>query len=89
MQTDSDQLSALVARFRDVPGGLLPLLHAIQSEVGRLPCKVVIESRQLPSFAVESDNVWNSGWPRAGSDRELEFGSIDPHVLVSLDKRLD
>ena len=37
MQTDSESLSTLVASYRDVPGGLLPLLHAIQSEYGHIP----------------------------------------------------
>jgi len=30
-------ISNLVAEFKDVPGGLLPLLHAIQAELGHVP----------------------------------------------------
>ena len=34
-------ISHLVAQFKTVPGGLLPLLHAIQAELGYVPDSVV------------------------------------------------
>jgi formate dehydrogenase subunit gamma len=37
-----DELSAgHIARFRDVPGGLLPLLHALQESLGCVPASAV------------------------------------------------
>ncbi|HQR52441.1 MAG TPA: formate dehydrogenase subunit gamma [Burkholderiales bacterium] len=33
----SRSVEEAVARFKDVPGGLLPLLHAIQDEIGHVP----------------------------------------------------
>ncbi len=37
-----DQLiAAQIARFRDVPGGLLPLLHAVQASLGFIPATAV------------------------------------------------
>jgi formate dehydrogenase subunit gamma len=32
-----DTIESLVAHFADVPGGLLPLLHAVQEEFGHVP----------------------------------------------------
>ncbi len=32
-----EQLNAIINRFRDVPGGLMPLLHAVQDEFGHVP----------------------------------------------------
>jgi len=32
-----DPLAALLQRWRKVPGGLLPLLHALQSAIGHIP----------------------------------------------------
>lgn len=58
MQTDSDHLSALVARFRDVPGGLLPLLHAVQSAVGYIPDDAVaLIARELNLSRAEVHGV--------------------------------
>lgn len=34
-------VDALIARHRDTPGALLPLLHAIQDELGHIPPEVV------------------------------------------------
>jgi formate dehydrogenase subunit gamma len=34
-------ISHLVTRFKAVPGGLLPLLHAVQAELGYVPVSVV------------------------------------------------
>jgi formate dehydrogenase subunit gamma len=31
----------LIAKYSDQPGGLLPLLHAVQSELGHVPASVV------------------------------------------------
>jgi formate dehydrogenase subunit gamma len=34
-------VSQVIARYRDVPGGLLPLLHALQDELGFIPADSV------------------------------------------------
>jgi len=34
-------IAGLLARFRDVPGGLLPLLHAVQDAIGFIPAESV------------------------------------------------
>ena len=34
-------IAALIARFREVPGGLLPLLHAVQDSLGCIPAGAV------------------------------------------------
>ena len=34
-------VEALIARHRDMPGALMPLLHAVQDEVGHIPESVV------------------------------------------------
>lgn len=38
-ETNSDEvlIESLIGKFRSVPGGLLPLLHAIQDECGHIP----------------------------------------------------
>ena len=58
MQTDNEVLSALVARFREVPGGLLPLLHAIQSDYGFVPADAVpLIARELNLSRAEVHGV--------------------------------
>ncbi len=37
------RIQALVAEHRDVPGGLMPLLHAVQDELGHIPQDAVPE----------------------------------------------
>lgn len=39
--TKDASLHEIIARYADVPGGLLPLLHALQDEVGHVPPAVV------------------------------------------------
>jgi formate dehydrogenase subunit gamma len=34
-------LTAIIAQYRDVPGGLLPLLHALQEALGYIPAAAV------------------------------------------------
>jgi len=34
-------VSQLTAKYQDVPGGLLPLLHAIQDELGHIPADTI------------------------------------------------
>tara|TARA_B110000967_G_scaffold201204_1_gene238138 strand:- start:1347 stop:1835 length:489 start_codon:yes stop_codon:yes gene_type:complete len=34
-------ISGLIAKYKDLPGGLLPLLHAIQTEIGYVPDSAV------------------------------------------------
>lgn len=44
METGSQRevlIAGLVAAFRDVPGGLLPLLHAVQDAIGFIPADAV------------------------------------------------
>lgn len=36
-QTEQQTIAALVDQYRDLPGGLLPLLHAVQAEIGHVP----------------------------------------------------
>jgi formate dehydrogenase subunit gamma len=36
-----DLITDLVQRFANVPGGLLPLLHAVQDEIGHIPADLV------------------------------------------------
>lgn len=36
-----DRIESLTARFAGVPGGLLPLLHAVQAEYGHVPREAV------------------------------------------------
>ena len=36
-----DQVESIVGRFAEVPGGLLPLLHAVQEEFGHVPHEAV------------------------------------------------
>ncbi len=36
-----DRIDALIAQYRDEPGGLMPLLHAIQTQVGYVPDEAV------------------------------------------------
>ena len=36
-----DQISSLIERHRDQPGGLLPLLHAVQDALGHVPASAV------------------------------------------------
>ena len=58
MQTDNEVLSALVARFREVPGGLLPLLHAIQSDYGYVSADAVpLIARELNLSRAEVHGV--------------------------------
>ena len=39
--SSTDQIESLVGGFADVPGGLLPLLHAVQEEFGHVPAAAV------------------------------------------------
>ena len=39
--SSTDQIESLVGGFADVPGGLLPLLHAVQEEFGHVPASAV------------------------------------------------
>ena len=39
--TREEQVSAIVERYRDVPGGLMPLLHAVQHAFGHVPGETV------------------------------------------------
>jgi formate dehydrogenase subunit gamma len=36
-----EQVAGIIASYRDVPGGMLPLLHAVQDALGWLPPEVV------------------------------------------------
>jgi formate dehydrogenase subunit gamma len=40
-QRVAEVLTAIIARYRDVPGGLLPLLHALQEALGYIPAAAV------------------------------------------------
>ena len=40
-QAEAADISAIVDQFRDLPGGLLPLLHAVQAKLGHIPDSVV------------------------------------------------
>ena len=40
-QRVAEVLTAITARYRDVPGGLLPLLHALQEALGYIPAAAV------------------------------------------------
>lgn len=40
-QRIAEILSAIIAHYRDVPGGLLPLLHALQEALGYIPAAAV------------------------------------------------
>ena len=40
-QNDQQSITDLVDQYKDLPGALLPLLHAIQGEVGYVPDSVV------------------------------------------------
>ena len=45
-RVDLPIVDALVARHRDVPGGLMPLLHAIQEAMGYVPADAVASIAQ-------------------------------------------
>ncbi len=40
-QRIAEVLTAIIAQYRDVPGGLLPLLHALQEALGYIPAAAV------------------------------------------------
>ena len=40
-ETGDELIAAHIARFREVPGGLLPLLHAVQDSLGCIPAGAV------------------------------------------------
>jgi formate dehydrogenase subunit gamma len=40
-QRIADVLTEIIAHYRDVPGGLLPLLHALQEALGYIPAAAV------------------------------------------------
>lgn len=40
-QTEQQTIATLVDQYRDLPGGLLPLLHAVQAEIGYVPDSAV------------------------------------------------
>ena len=40
-QRIAEVLTEIIARYRDVPGGLLPLLHALQEALGYIPAAAV------------------------------------------------
>jgi formate dehydrogenase subunit gamma len=41
MESSEEQISAIVARLKEVPGALLPILHAIQDAFGYVPAASV------------------------------------------------
>jgi len=41
VQIDGELVDGVIERFRDLPGGLLPLLHALQDELGHVPSETV------------------------------------------------
>lgn len=41
--THEEQISAIIDRYKAVPGGLMPLLHAVQHEFGHVPPGAVAE----------------------------------------------
>ena len=40
-QTEQQTIATLVDQYRDLPGSLLPLLHAVQAEIGHVPDSAV------------------------------------------------
>ncbi len=41
MRAGSDAVAELIDQYREIPGGLLPLLHAIQGALGCIPAETV------------------------------------------------
>lgn len=41
-QSEQHVIDTLVGQYKDLPGGLLPLLHAVQAEIGYVPDSAVV-----------------------------------------------